>query len=140
MAVSKTKILIIVLSGLAISAFICIFMIFIFQRDIYKYLFINENKNKAFETLSNVQLRLVQSNYNNNYNDLFNCLKRYNEILYPNIYISHVLINRSNINNQYYTIYKSLNIQSVYSLLEPGIIFNIIKDKICLVYVNNTTT
>lgn len=140
MAVSKSKILIIVLSGLAISAFICIFMIFIFQRDIYKYLFINENKNKAFETLSNVQLRLVQSNYNNNYNDLFNCLKRYNEILYPNIYISHVLINRSNINNQYYTIYKSLNIQSVYSLLEPNIIFNIIKDKICLVYVNNTTT
>lgn len=140
MTATKTKVLLIILSGLTISAFICIGMIFVFQQDIYKYLFINENKNKAFETLTNIQLKIVQSNYYNNYNDLTNCLKRYNEVLYPNIYISNVLTNRSRVMNQYITIYKTINVQSVYSILEADIIFNIIKDKICLIYENNTIT
>ena len=48
MTATKTKVLLTVLSGLTISALICIGMIFVFQQDIYKYLFINENKNKAF--------------------------------------------------------------------------------------------
>ena len=140
MTATKTKVLLIILSGLTISAFICIGMIFVFQQDMYKYLFINENKNKAFETLTNIQLKIVQSNYYNNYNDLTNCLKRYNEVLYPNIYISNVLTNRSRVMNQYITIYKTINVQSVYSILEADIIFNIIKDKICLIYENNTIT
>ena len=140
MTATKTKVLLTVLSGLTISAFICIGMIFVFQQDIYKYLFINENKNKAFETLTNIQLKIVQSNYYSNYNSLTNCLKRYTEVLYPNIYISNVLTNRSRITNQYLTIYKAINVQSVYSILETDIIFNIIKDKICLIYENNTIT
>lgn len=140
MTATKTKVLLIILSGLTISAFICIGMIFVFQQDMYKYLFINENKNKAFETLTNIQLKIVQSNYYNNYNDLTNCLKRYNEVLYPNIYISNILTNRSRVMNQYITIYKTINVQSVYSILEADIIFNIIKDKICLIYENNTIT
>lgn len=140
MTTTKTKILLTILSGLTLSAFICIGMIFLFQQDIYKYLFINENKNKAFETLTNIQLKIVQSSYYNDYNSLTNCLKRYNEVLYPNIYISNVLTNRSKITNQYITIYKTINVQSVYSILETDIIFNIIKDKICLNYENNTIT
>lgn len=140
MTATKTKVLLIILSGLTISAFICIGMIFVFQQDMYKYLFINENKNKAFETLTNIQLKIVQSNYYNNYNGLTNCLKRYNEVLYPNIYISNILTNRSRVMNQYITIYKTINVQSVYSILEADIIFNIIKDKICLIYENNTIT
>ena len=140
MTATKTIVLLTVLAGLTISAFICIGMIFVFQQDIYKYLFINENKNKAFETLTNIQLKIVQSNYYSNYNSLTNCLKRYNEVLYPNIYISNVLTNRSRITDQYLTIYKAINVQSVYSILETDIIFNIIKDKICLIYENNTIT
>ena len=79
-------------------------------------------------------------NYYNNYNGLTNCLKRYNEVLYPNIFISNILTNRSRVMNQYITIYKTINVQSVYSILEADIIFNIIKDKICLIYENNTIT
>lgn len=140
MAVTKTKILASMLSGLIVTIFIGIGIMVVFQQDIYKYLFIEENKNKAFETLTNIQLKIAQDNYYDDYTSLSNCLKRYNEVLYPNIYVSNVLTNRSRITEQYLTIYKTITVQSVYSVLENNIIFNTIKDKICLTYENYTIT
>lgn len=140
MAVTKTKILASMLSGLIVTIFIGIGIMVVFQQDIYKYLFIEENKNKAFETLTNIQLKIAQNNYYDDYISLSNCLKRYNEVLYPNIYVSDVLTNRSRITEQYLTIYKTITVQSVYSVLENNIIFNTIKDKICLTYENYTIT
>ena len=140
MAVTKTKILASLLSGLIVTIFIGIGIMVVFQQDIYKYLFIEENKNKAFETLTNIQLKIAQDNYYDDYTSLSNCLKRYNEVLYSNIYVSDVLTNRSRITEQYLTIYKTITVQSVYSVLENNIIFNTIKDKICLTYENYTIT
>lgn len=140
MAVTKTKILASMLSGLIVTIFIGIGIMVVFQQDIYKYLFIEENKNKAFETLTNIQLKIAQDNYYDDYTSLSNCLKRYNEVLYHNIYVSNVLTNRSRITEQYLTIYKTITVQSVYSVLENNIIFNTIKDKICLTYENYTIT
>ena len=128
----KFKVLFGVLIGLCTTAFLCIGFIFVFQSDIYKYLYINENKNKAFETLTNVQLKLNQNSHIENFNNFNNCLKMYNQILYPNIYIANVLTNRSKITNQFVSIHKTLQIQAVYSLLDCEILYNLIKDQICL--------
>ena len=133
----KFKLLFGILIGLCTTAFLCIGFIFVFQSDIYKYLYINENKNKAFETLTNVQLKLNQNSHIENFNNFNNCLKMYNQILYPNIYIANVLTNRSKITNQFVSIHKTLQIQAVYSLLDCEILYNLIKDQVCL---NNENT
>ena len=140
MAELKIKLLFGILIGLCATAFLCIGFIFVFQSDVYRYLYINENKNRAFETLTNVQLRLNQNSYTENFKDFNLCLKSYNQILYPNIYIANILTDRNKLTNQFLSIHKTLQVQSVYSILDCEILYNIIKDQICLNYNYNVTT
>lgn len=136
----KFKLLFGILVGLCATAFLCVGFIFVFQSDIYRYLYINENKNRAFETITNIQLKLNQNSYTENFKDFNYCLKSYNKILYPNIYIANILTDRKKITNQFLSIHKNLQVQAVYSILDCEILFNIIKDQICLNFNNNTIT